>query len=106
ASAGIDGAVRVWDPHTGTALHTLTGHTGEVSALAVDPNGQWLASAGDSTVRVWDPHTGQSIAALRVDSEMGCLVSDREDGLLAGGAGHSIFAFDLVSGGPHGQGAP
>jgi WD40 repeat protein len=37
----------------------LTGHTNEVFALAVAPDGSWLASAGrDETVRIWDPATG------------------------------------------------
>ena len=37
--------VRIWDPHTGQTRHTLTGHTGGVRALAVAPDGTWLASA-------------------------------------------------------------
>jgi len=37
----------------------LTGHTDPVVALAVAPDGRWLASAGgDGTVRIWDPVTG------------------------------------------------
>ena len=53
--------VRIWDPHTGQTRHTLTGHTSRVQALAVAPDGSWLASAGDdATVRIWDPHTGQT----------------------------------------------
>jgi hypothetical protein len=43
----------------------LTGHTREVRALAVAPDGSWLASAGDDqTVRIWDPATGQERHAL------------------------------------------
>ena len=38
--------MRIWDPATGTEPHTLTGHTGWVDALAVAPDGTWLASAG------------------------------------------------------------
>ena len=61
ASAGDDGTVRIWDPHTGQTRHTLTGHTRRVTALAVAPDGSWLASASyDGTVRIWDPHTGQA----------------------------------------------
>ena len=57
--------MRIWDPRTGQARHTLTGHTSGVDALAVAPDGTWLASGdgallGDSTVRIWDPHTGQA----------------------------------------------
>ena len=40
---------------------TLTGHTSYVLALAVAPDGSWLASASDdATVRIWDPRTGQT----------------------------------------------
>ena len=32
-----------------------------MQALAVAPDGTWLASASnDATVRIWDPHTGQA----------------------------------------------
>ena len=38
---------------------TLTGHTGIVEAVAIAPDGSWLATAGwDDTVRIWDPVTG------------------------------------------------
>ena len=58
--------MRIWDPYTGQTLHNLIGHTGEVAALAVAPDGAWLASAGDrrATVRIWDPHTGQALHTL------------------------------------------
>ena len=36
-----------------------------VSAVAIAPDGTWLATAGDDgTVRIWDPATGQQRAAL------------------------------------------
>jgi WD40 repeat protein len=60
---GPDATVRIWDPHTGQARHTLTGYTRPVTALTVAPDGSWLASASnshDGTVRIWDPHTGQA----------------------------------------------
>ncbi|MDQ3275627.1 MAG: hypothetical protein M3Q39_11540, partial [Actinomycetota bacterium] len=55
----------LWDPGTGAALRTLEGHTGRVRALAVDPNGGWLAAAGDEgVVRLWDPGTGAALRTL------------------------------------------
>ena len=44
----------------------LSGHSG-VTAVAIAPDGTWLASADDRSVRTWDP-TADSIGALmRVD---------------------------------------
>ena len=65
ASAGEDETVRLWDPATGAAQATLTGHDGRVFAVAFSPDGRQLASAGeDRTVRLWDPATGAAQATL------------------------------------------
>ena len=62
ASASDDGTVRIWDPHTGQARHTLTGHTRLGDGVGGRP-GRHLAGlrrATTRTVRIWDPHTGQA----------------------------------------------
>jgi hypothetical protein len=65
ASAGDDGAVRLWDPATGRAAATLEGHTGAVYGVAFSADGRLLASGGiDGTVRLWDPATGRAAATL------------------------------------------
>ena len=71
ATGGFDGKVRLWRVADGTLLHTLEGHRGQrdpitrqldfsggIFRLAWSPDGQSLASAGDTTVRVW--HTPQA----------------------------------------------
>jgi ribosome assembly protein 4 len=56
ASAGWDGAVRVWDGRTGKFVATLRGHVGPVYRLAWSADSRMLVSASkDSTVKV-GPH--------------------------------------------------
>jgi WD domain, G-beta repeat len=43
----------------------ITGQAGTVNAVAIAPDGTWLASASDDgSVRIWDPTTGQLRATL------------------------------------------
>jgi WD40 repeat protein len=45
--------VRIWAAD-GTLRATLTGHKGQVTAVAIAPDGTWLATGGgDGTVRAW-----------------------------------------------------
>ncbi|MFF1499517.1 NACHT and WD repeat domain-containing protein, partial [Streptomyces sp. NPDC058316] len=68
AAGGDDGAVRIWDPLTGTAFgEPLRGHIGGVFAVvafpAPAPDGRTLLATGgnDGMVRIWDPVTGAEV---------------------------------------------
>jgi WD40 repeat protein len=51
-SSGSDGIIRVSTPKD-ERTHLLYGHVGPC-VISVDPNGKWIASAGnDQTVRLW-----------------------------------------------------
>ncbi|MCR4321230.1 MAG: NB-ARC domain-containing protein [Candidatus Brocadiaceae bacterium] len=53
-----------FNPHPGT-LHTLEGHTREVSTVSLTPDGRRAVSgSGDSTLRVWDVESGQWLRTL------------------------------------------
>jgi WD40 repeat protein/DNA-binding winged helix-turn-helix (wHTH) protein len=48
-----DGVIRVGSAD-GSEPHLLMGHEGEVSAIAISPDGRWIATSGvDTTIRLW-----------------------------------------------------
>ena len=65
ATGGDDFDIRLWDLETGGS-EVLSGHKGKVMALAVSPDGAYLASAGwDGWIGLWDLGTGRLIRMLK-----------------------------------------
>ena len=56
----------MWDLESGEELRTLKGHTGEVSAVAVTPDGRRAVScSNDKTLEVWDLESGEELRTLK-----------------------------------------
>jgi WD40 repeat protein len=67
ASAGEDGTVRLWDPHTSQNERVIDCHDDCIRGVYAvgDGNGVLLATAGhDATIRLWDPRTGGHVRTL------------------------------------------
>jgi WD40 repeat protein len=73
----------------------LTGHANVVEAVAVAPDGSWLASGSwDGTVRIWDAVTGHVQALMRVDSDIrACSWLSSDAVVIGGSAGLYLFGF-------------
>jgi WD40 repeat protein/serine/threonine protein kinase len=62
ASAGGDGAVRIWSSRTGKLLQEFQAHDKAACGVAFHPAGRHLASTGaDGLVKVWDLATGREV---------------------------------------------
>lgn len=77
---------------TGTLLHTLTGHSGNVYSIAFSPDGYTLASGGeDKTIRIWNVHTGQLLRTLEHSGVVNCVAfSPNGTTLVSGGDDKAI----------------
>lgn len=58
-------SVTIRDSRTGGLVHTLTGHSAQVTSIGFSPDGRRLATASfDRTVKLWDMQTGKEVFTL------------------------------------------
>ncbi|MFW9845339.1 MAG: hypothetical protein ACFFD6_01215 [Candidatus Thorarchaeota archaeon] len=59
------GLIWVWDFELGILLHTLEGHTGNITTLAMTADSRYILSGGqDAIVRLWDLETGTLLYSM------------------------------------------
>ena len=94
ATAGTDGAIRLWDLDTQrraavlrTEMHQRTGHDAVALSLAFSADGSRLASGHvDGAVRLWDVAAGREITVkLRHEAMVAAVAFSPDGGTLASG---------------------
>jgi WD40 repeat protein len=82
--------------------HALAGHTDWVWALAISPDGTWLASGDSGAVRIWDRVTGRNTATLTGHTGSVCALAISPDGTwlatAGGGFDDTVRIWDLATG--------
>lgn len=101
ARAGNAAEVWVFDVETGQLLHTLSLHTGHISAVAMTADGRLAVSGGeDGRVVAWHPRDRRIVQLFTSPRDHVYYVAVSEDGRLAlsGTADGVVAAWDIGSG--------
>jgi WD40 repeat protein len=88
-------------PERLTEIHTLRGHTDEVSTVAVSADGKWLVSGSrDKAIRIWDLKTGTCLNTLQghTDAVTSVAVSADSQRLVSASFDKTIRIWDLKTG--------
>jgi WD40 repeat protein len=94
--------VRLWDPHTGAALKTLSDPRdppGQVIAVALSRDDRMVAAAYDGgEVKLWDAQTGVLRCTLGWNETINSVALSPDGKLIATGAGHKTVLWDAQTG--------
>ena len=89
----------IWSGADGAPVAELAGHTSDVTSVAFDATGTWVATASsDRTVRIWDPRTGNEKGRMSRHENSVLSVSWSPDGkrLLTVGADWTARIWDAA----------
>jgi WD40 repeat protein len=86
----------------GALIRTLTGHQGEVHAVALTPDGERIVSAGaDATVRVWNRATGEQLNLLDEHrADVRCVTVTPDGRTIVSADDHTIRSWDADTAAP------
>ncbi len=79
----VQGAFKLWDLATGREIRAFKGHSEEVGAVAISPDGKAALSASWNTLKLWDLATGREIREFKGYSDGVVSVAISPDGKTA-----------------------
>ena len=89
-SAGTDGTLRFWDPHSARVVRLITAHRGAARSIAVTTNGTVISGGDDSLVRAWNIGDGkpgrfagahmEGVESVAVSTDGATIASGSRDG--------------------------
>ncbi len=90
-----DQKIKLWNPHTGELLRTLTGHSGAVNSVAIGSTGVGdilFSGSADKTIKIWKLATGKILHTLtgHTDAVKSVAVSPNGDILISGSTDNTI----------------
>jgi WD40 repeat protein/uncharacterized caspase-like protein len=100
-ASGSGEVVEIWDLRTQTLVRTLEGHSKQIHAVDISPNGQTIASSsGDQTVKIWNLATGDLLHTLEGHTNTVWSVAISPDGqtLATSSSDRTIKIWDLQTG--------
>lgn len=67
--------IKLWDTHSHRETGTFSGHSGGVRCLAINPEGNLLASSGgtDKTIKLWRWPSGELVSTFKSNVDVRCL---------------------------------
>jgi WD40 repeat protein len=95
-----DGSLCYLDVLSGTRAATLRAHNGEVTGIAVAPDGSLVATAGkDGKVKIWDGSTKFALRTLSADARWPLSIVFSPNGkLIAAGGDSTVRVWDASTG--------
>jgi WD40 repeat protein/tRNA A-37 threonylcarbamoyl transferase component Bud32 len=90
ASGSADGTAKLWSLSPVEEARSLKESRGQGSSVAYSPNGQWMATGGQTGTRLWDARTGEMVRPLSATGVLRLTFSPNSQTLATGG-GSSVW---------------
>jgi len=96
-----DNDVKLWDVKTGKAIKTFKGHKSAIHAMALSPDGKYIASgSSDNTILLWDTVTGKVAKTLTGHTSAVTSIAFNSDGkqIMSGSLDGAVCLWNAATG--------